>query len=211
MQQNTPSSESIIRRHEFTIFSLIIFLAKSFLLIRMPYRGVELNAIYTSVILLFFYLYLRFRQDIQVPIILLFFLAGAVGADVAGNYFQLYGKQFGPVMFDEFTHFLGPALSLPPTFWGLRETLKRTDVRLPDSLLSFFSMAITFGFAAYYEVLELWDEKLFGGKRLWTPTDSANDLQFGLLGIAISTTLTLTVFKLMTKRKEKTEPMLAVS
>ncbi len=196
MEEVYQPSEKKILRFEFTAFSVAMFAAKSFLLIRMPYRGVELNTIYTILIISSFYFYLRFRQQIVPPFILLFFLFGAVGADVAGNYFQMYGYRFGPVMYDEFTHFIGPALSLPPTIWALRETLRGSRIKLPNSLLAFFSVTITFAFAAYYEILELWDENFFGGKRLWTPTDSANDLQFGLCGILISTFLTLLVFKI---------------
>jgi multidrug transporter EmrE-like cation transporter len=189
--------------HEFTIFSLIIFAAKSFLLIRMPYRGIELNALYTMIILSSFYFYLRFRQSIISPPILLIFLATAIGADVIGNYLQLYGKPFGPVMYDEFTHFIGPALSLPATMWAIRESLKKAEIKIPYSLLSVFSGALTFAFSAYYEILELWDEKFFGGKRLWNPTDSANDLQYGLFGIIISTIITNAIFKIIDRRTIK--------
>ncbi|HEY7547593.1 MAG TPA: hypothetical protein VID27_22035, partial [Blastocatellia bacterium] len=62
--------------------------------------------------------------------------------------------------------------------------------------LAFLSVTITFSFTAYYEILELWDEKFFGGKRLWSPTDSANDLQFGLAGIVLAALITATVFKI---------------
>lgn len=186
--------------HEFTVFSLCIFIAKSFLLIRMPYRGIELNALYTMIILSSFYLYLRFRQSIISPPILLIFLSIAIGADVIGNYLQLYGKPFGPVMYDEFTHFIGPALSLPATMWAIRESLKKAEITIPYSLLSVFSGALTFAFAAYYEILELWDEKFLGGKRLWNPTDSANDLQYGLFGIVISTIITNAIFKMKDKK-----------
>lgn len=204
MESKTIERTVSVTQHEFTIFSLFIFLGKSFLLIRMPYRGIELNTLYTFIILTSFYLYLRFRQSIISPPVLLFFLAIAIGADVIGNYLQLYGKQFGPVMYDEFTHFIGPALSLPATMWAIRESLKKAAIKLPNVLLALFSGALTFSFAAYYEILELWDEKFFGGKRLWTPTDSANDLQFGLLGILISIIITNIVFKIQDRNREIT-------
>jgi hypothetical protein len=193
--------KELLVKHEFTFFSLSMFIAKSFLLVRMPYRGIELNTFYTIFILSFFYLYLRIRQGLASPPILLLLLATAIGADVIGNYLQLYGTQFGPFMYDEFTHFIGPAFSVPITMWALREAMKGNEIPIPNNLLAFFSAVITFAFAAYYEILELWDEKFFGGKRLWTPTDSANDLQFGLLGIVISTLITTYVFKLLDKQK----------
>ena len=201
MRDETFKPSTLIIKHEITFFSLLMFIAKSFLLIRMPYRGIELNTIYTVFILSSFYLYLRFRQGIVSPPILLLFLAAAVGADVIGNYLHLYGTYFGPVMYDEFTHFIGPALSLPATMWALRETMKGNGISFPNNLLAFFSATVTFAFAAYYEILELWDERFFGGKRLWTPTDSANDLQFGLIGIVISTFITLTVFKFLERKQ----------
>lgn len=202
MRTETFKPNELFIKHEFTLFSLLMFIAKSFLLIRMPYRGIELNTIYTAFILSSFYFYLRFRKGIVSPPVLLLFLAAAVGADVIGNYLQLYGTYFGPVMYDEFTHFIGPALSLPATMWALRETMRSNGVSFPNNLLAFFSATITFAFAAYYEILELWDEKFFGGKRLWTPTDSANDLQFGLMGIIISTLITVSVFRLLDKKQE---------
>lgn len=201
MKTERIESNNSISNVEFTLFSIFIFIAKSFLLIRMPYRGIELNSIYTLIILTAFYFYLRLRQSIISPPMLLLFLAVAIGADVLGNYFQLYGKQFGPVMYDEFTHFLGPALSLPATMWALRESLKKAEIQIPYNLLALFSASLTFAFAAYYEILELWDEKFFGGKRLWTPTDSANDLQFGLLGIVVSTFITVSIFKFIDRQK----------
>ncbi|MEO6392698.1 MAG: hypothetical protein ABIP75_12690, partial [Pyrinomonadaceae bacterium] len=59
---------------------------------------------------------------------------------------------------------------------------------------------IAFAFSAYYEVLELWDEKFWGGKRLWTPTDSANDLQFGLMAIVLFAVGSHFVFKWIDRR-----------
>ena len=57
-------------------------------------------------------------------------------------------------------------------------------------------MCVTFSFAAYYEILELWDEKFYGDfTRLWTPQDSANDLQFNLAGIIIAALLSSLYYK----------------
>lgn len=187
-------------KYEFLAFSIIIFLAKSYLLVRMPYRSAELNAGMTIAILSAFYLYLRFRQNMRMPWFLLLFLALAVCEDVAGNFFHLYGTHVGPFAYDEITHFFGSGFALPPTMWLLRTTTRRMGIRLPGNLLAFLSVSVAFAFSAYYEVLELWDEKFWGGKRLWTPTDSANDLQFGLMAIVTAAIITHFVYKLVDRR-----------
>lgn len=189
-----PANASLAK-YEFVAFSVIIFIAKSYLLVRMPYRSAELNGVMTIAILSSFYAYLRFRHNLKMPWFLLLFLVLAVSEDVFGNFFHLYGKNVGPFAYDEITHFFGSGLALPPTMWLLRATTRRMGIRLPGNLLAFLSVTVAYAFSAYYEVLELWDEKFFGGKRLWTPTDSANDLQFGLLAIVIFAIGTHLVFK----------------
>jgi uncharacterized membrane protein YjdF len=199
-----PLTTSYGKRYEFLIFSVTVFLAKSYLLVRMPYRPPWANTVMTVAILGFFYCYLRFRQNIRMPLFLLVFLVLAVSEDVAGNLFHLYGTNVGPFAFDEITHFFGSGLALPPTMWLLRTTTRRMGVRLPANLLAFLSVCVAFAFSAYYEVLELWDEKFWGGKRLWTPTDSANDLQFGLMAIVTAAIITHFVYKLVDRRNYRT-------
>ena len=190
------------QQYEFLAFSIASFVGKSYLLVRLPYRTFNDNALYTSALLAAFYCYFRFRYKVIPPLVVVFCLGMAVAVDVLGNYFHLYGNDFGPVQFDEFSHFLGSGLSLPPAMWLLRATTRRFGLRLPLMLLAFLSVAVTFAFCAYYEILELWDERFFGGKRLWTPTDSANDLQFGLAGIVLAALLTALVFKLQDRYAE---------
>ncbi len=184
------------RQSEFLIFSIIIFVSKSFLLVRLPYREWNVNALYTTLILIAFYCYFRFRYKLAPPMIMIFFLGAAVAVDVLGNYFHLYGQPFGPVQYDEFSHFITAGFSLPPAMWLLRATTRRFGLMIPLNLLSFLSVTIAFSFTAYYEILELWDEKFYGGKRLHTTIDSANDLQFGLAGIVLAALITALVFKI---------------
>jgi uncharacterized membrane protein YjdF len=185
------------RQSEFLLFSIALFVAKTFLLMRLPYREWPINAGYTGLILAAFYCYFRFRYKLTPPAVTVFFLGAAVLVDILGNYFHLYGQPFGPVQFDEFSHFLTAGFSLPPAMWLLRATTRRFGLIIPLNLLSFLSVTITFSFTAYYEILELWDEIFYGDfQRLWTPRDSANDLQFGLAGIITSALLTALVFKL---------------
>jgi uncharacterized membrane protein YjdF len=185
------------RQAEFLTFSIIIFVAKSFLLMRLPYREWPINTGYTALILAAFYCYFRFRYKLAPPAIVVFFLGAAVVVDIVGNYFHLYGQPFGPVMFDEFSHFITAAFSLPPAMWLLRATTRRFGLIIPLNLLTFLSVTISFSFAAYYEILELWDEQFYGDfTRIWTTQDTANDLQFGLAGIIIAALLTALIFKL---------------
>jgi uncharacterized membrane protein YjdF len=194
------------RQAEFMVFSIVIFVAKSFLLVRLPYRTWDVNAFYTSLILISFYCYFRFRYGITPPTIIVFFLGAAVAVDVLGNYLHLYGHKFGPVEFDEFSHFITAAFSLVPAMWLLRATTRRFGLVLPLNLLAFLSVTIAFSFCAYYEILELWDEKFFGDfQRLWTPQDSANDLQYDLAGIVVAALLTTLFFKL-SERFASSEP-----
>lgn len=194
-------AQPVFRKYEFLAFSLLSFVGMSLLLVRLPYREAYINAIYTSGLLIWFYVYLRFRYGIKPPFSLLLFLGGAVAVDVLGNFYQMYGRSFGPVMYDEFSHFTAAALSLPPVMWLLREMTRKFGHRLPLMLVSFLSVTIAFSLTAYYEVLELWDERFYGGKRLWTPTDSANDLQWGLFGVVLAALITALVFKLMDVRR----------
>ena len=46
-----------------------------------------------------------------------------------------------------------------------------------------------FSLSAFYEIIELWDEKYFHPNRIWGPLDTATDLQFDLCGIVIGTLL----------------------
>src|SRR5215469_7119984 len=71
----TPAQQKY-RQIEFMIFATIAFVGKSALLIRMPYRSVEANTFYTGLLLLMFYCFYRFRNNMIPPIALILFLAG---------------------------------------------------------------------------------------------------------------------------------------
>jgi uncharacterized membrane protein YjdF len=197
----SPAGQAF-RKTELIAFSALAFAGKSALLIRLPYREWYINAAYTIAILGFIYLYFRIRQGIILPPIILFCLAMAVAIDVLGNFFHLYGHEFGPVQYDEFSHFFGSGLSLPPAMWLLRATIKRMGAKLPIDLLAFLSVTITFSLCSYYEILELWDEQYFGGKRIWTLQDTANDLQWDLAGIVGFALISLLILSLADRRSK---------
>jgi hypothetical protein len=192
------TSTRTFREYEFMAFSVAAFIGKSALLIRLPYRELHVNTFYTVLLLLAFYCYFRFRYKVTPSFVVMFCLAAAVAVDVMGNLFHLYGNHYLGLEYDEFSHFVGSGFSLVPTFWLLRTTTRRFGYYLSLDFLAFLSTAITFSFCAYYEILELWDEKFWGDfQRLWTPQDSANDLQWDLAGIILAALITTFVVKLL--------------
>ena len=198
-----PISKRTFWNYEFVLFSIAAFIGKSALLIRLPYREIEVNTFYTIALLAAFYCYFRFRYKLTPPLMIVFCLGAAVAVDVLGNVLRFYGNEFAGVQYDEFSHFAGSALSLVATFWLLRATTRRMGFTLPLDLLGFLSTAITFSFCAYYEILELWDERFWGDfQRLWTPQDSANDLQWDLAGIVLAALITVGVQKLLDRAGE---------
>ena len=200
---SAESKPSFLRQYEFMAFSIVGFLAKSMLLIRLPYREWYINIVWTTLLLVLFYGYFRFRFKARPPLIVVFCMAFAIGIDVAGNLFHLYGKEFFGIQYDEYTHFLGSGASLVPVMWALRATTRRWGLRLPNDMVAFFATCITFSLCAWYEILELWDELFYGDfTRLWTPRDSANDLQWNLAGIIVVAFLTFVVYKLIDRREQ---------
>src|SRR5262245_7605544 len=92
---------SLWQKYEFLVFSIAGFVAKSYLLVRMPYREWYINTTYTTLILAYFYCYFRFRLKAKPPLFTVFCMAFAVGIDVLGNLLNLYGKAFFGIQYDE--------------------------------------------------------------------------------------------------------------
>lgn len=113
-------------------------------------------------------------------------LAFATFLDIIGNKFNLFSRTFGFLAYDVFTHFVTAALSLVPVMWLLIALIKRFAYRLPLGFVAFFSVTTTFSLTAYYEILELCDEKFFGGHRIWTTHDTVHDLASDLSGIVVA-------------------------
>lgn len=198
------TAKRTFRQYEFLAFSIAAFIGKSALLVRLPYRPIEKNTIYTLLLLLAFYCYFRFRVRITPPLFVILCLGSAVAVDVLGNVLHFYGHEFAGIQYDEISHFAGSGLSLVAAFWLLRATTRRFGHKLPLDFLAFLSSTITFSFCAYYEILELWDELFWGDfQRLWTPRDSANDLQCDLAGIVLAAIMTAAVFKWRDRRDKQ--------
>ncbi len=202
-----PVRNNGFRQLEFYAFTIIAFAAKSFLLIRLPYRPWYENVLYTSLILASLYCFFRFRQGMRFPPFVIFCLATAVGVDVLGNLLHLYGKPFGPLPdYDEFAHFFGSGFSLVPAMWLLRTTTRRMGFYLPQALVAFLSVTVAFSFCSWYEILELWDELFYGDfQRIWSLHDTANDLQWDLAGIVAFALISSLAYKLIDERSVSPE------
>lgn len=180
-----PSNKWIFTQLEFYAFCVLSFAGKSMLLIRLPYREWPVNTLYTCSLLVFFYLYFRFRQKLAAPPFVVFSLAAAVAVDILGNRLGLYGNPFGPLRdYDEFAHFAGSGFSAVAAYWLLRAGTMQAGFRLSGRLLTLLSTSVAFTYCGWYEILELWDELFYGDfTRIHTWDDTANDLFYDFLGV----------------------------
>jgi hypothetical protein len=135
------------------------------------------------------YVYLKKRHDLSIPLVLLTLVFGALQVDALGNYFRMYGRQFGPVQYEEFSHLMVQILVTPVFIWLTRQVIEKSGSQLSLTLTAFFSATTIFGASALYEIIELWDEVYAGGHRIRGPHDTANDLQWDLCGILVGTLL----------------------
>jgi hypothetical protein len=184
----------LIRRLEFPIVILLVVGGSAFLL-KMCYLTLVQNTVLGSLFLLAFYGYLYARYDIKIPPVLLLLVLGAVEVDALGNYFRMYGRHFGPIMYDEFAHMAVQALISPLIVWLAREVIRRYGYDPPLGLVAFVSITVLFSITAFYEIIELWDELYFRGQRIWSTHDAPNDLQWNLAGIIIGSVSTYLALK----------------
>ena len=75
------NTKSAYRQIEFYAFCVVSFSAKSLLLIGLPYREWPVNTVYTCSLLLFFYCFFRFRQNLRAPMLVVYCLAAAVAVE----------------------------------------------------------------------------------------------------------------------------------
>jgi len=142
------------------------------------------------------YAYVRARYGIALPPVLLLLVFAALQVDALGNFFSMYGRTVaGGVMYDEFAHLAVQALVMPLIVWLLREMLGRFGHPLPLGLSVFFAVTVFFSLSAFYEIIELWDERYFGGQRIWSKHDAPNDLQWDFAGILIGALLAYLVLR----------------
>jgi uncharacterized membrane protein YjdF len=181
---------TLLRKLELPLVLLVLIAAAAFLL-KMCYLSLAMNCIFGLVFLTSFYVYIRQRHGINIPPILLLLVFAALQVDAVGNFFRMYGHKFGPIQYDEFSHMAVQVLITPIIIWLVRRGLDHRGERLRLAVSALFAVALMFSFAAGYEIIELWDEVYFGGQRIWSKYDTANDLQWDLCGIMIGTALAL--------------------
>jgi hypothetical protein len=182
----------LIRRLELPIV-IMLFLAGSTFLLKVCYLSLLQNTLFGGSLLLALYVYLYGRFRLKIPVVLPLLVLAAVEVDALGNYFRMYGRQFGPVMYDEFAHMTLQALTAPIIIWLAAAVLVRSGYHLPLGLITFFSITMLFSITGFYEIIELWDELYFSGQRIGTPHDAPNDLQWNLAGIIIGSAVTYAV------------------
>ncbi|HKG58528.1 MAG TPA: hypothetical protein VKB05_02025 [Pyrinomonadaceae bacterium] len=156
-------------------------------LTKMCYLSLAFNTIFVLIFLALFYSHVRIRLNLQIPLTLLGLVFLALQVDALGNFFGMYGRQFGPMQYDEFAHMMVQVLVSPIIVWLTGRVLQQLRFRLPLKLTAFFAATIVFSLSAIYEIIELWDEIYFGGRRIWGPYDTATDLQWDLCGIIVGT------------------------
>lgn len=185
----------LLRRIELPLV-LILLLAGSAFLLKMCYLSLALNVIFGLLLLGTFYVYIRFRHEFRMPPLLLFLVFAAIQTDALGNYFRMYGHDFGPIKYDEFAHLAVPTLVTPAIIWLVHATLEKLGHRLSPIVTSFFAATTIFSISAFYEIIEYWDEVYFSGQRIWSKYDTANDLQWDLIGIVAGTLIAYLVLKI---------------
>ena len=163
--------------------------------INLPYKSFGLITIATLLLLGVIRTYIKWHYQVSVPGLILFFVFLAVEIDAFGNLLNLYQTMKEPVPYDVLAHFLIPMVSAPVIIWLFATGIERFHYVLPLGVIAFFSVTINFFISGFYEVVELWDELFFHGKRIWTLHDTSNDLQWGLLGGIVGALLTYAVYK----------------
>jgi uncharacterized membrane protein YjdF len=183
-----------LRTFELPFVGLLLLVGVAFLL-QMCYLSLAFNCLFGVVFLYVVQNYLRRRLTIQIPYTLLALVFLALQIDALGNYFRMYGQQFGPLQYDEFSHLTVQILVTPLLVWLVREILHKCGYPLPIRLTTFFAATTVFSLSAFYEIIELWDEVYFGGHRIWGPHDTPSDLQFDLCGIVVGSLLASLLLK----------------
>jgi uncharacterized membrane protein YjdF len=166
-----------------------LFLAGTSFLLKMCYLPLTFNTVFGLLFLSAVYAYVRHRFSVKIPVVLLALIFLALQVDALGNYFRLYGQRFGPMQYDEFSHMSVQALITPVIVWLLTNAFGKLSFRVPLPITSLFAASVMFSLAAFYEIIELWDELYFQGQRIWGPYDTATDLQWDFCGIVVGVVL----------------------
>ena len=184
----------MLRKLEIPLVMLALVAGAAFLT-KMCYLSLAFNTLFTVAFLAIFYWYARKRLNLRVPLVLFGLVFVALQVDALGNFFRMYGRQFGPMQYDEFSHLAVQVLVSPIIVWFVTRLLHEFGYPLPLKLTAFFAATTVFSLSAAYEIIELWDEVYFGGQRIWGKYDTATDLQWDLLGIIVGTVFSCIIFR----------------
>ena len=179
---------SLLRKFEVSLAFLTLVGGVAFLLM-MCHLSFAFNTVFGIVYLTLFYGYFRGRHKINIPVSLIVLVFVALQVDALGNLFGMYGSQFGPVQYDEFSHMMIQVMVSPIIVWLVQNVFKRLGHHLSVPLSAFIAGCVVFSLSGFYEIIELWDEKYFHPGRIWSALDTATDLQFDLCGIVVGTLL----------------------
>ncbi|PYS69150.1 MAG: hypothetical protein DMF69_17860 [Acidobacteria bacterium] len=185
---------SLLRKFEVSLALLSLVAGVVFLLL-MCHLSFAFNTVFGIVYLTLFYVYLRGRHRINIPVSLIVLVFVALQVDALGNLFGMYGTRFGPLQYDEFSHMMVQVMVSPVIVWLVQNVFKRLGHHLSIPLTAFIAACIVFSLSAFYEIIELWDEKYLHPGRIWSPLDTATDLQFDLCGIVFGTLLACVLLK----------------
>lgn len=173
-------------------------IAGSVFLLRLAYLPVYQSTIAVMLLLAATSLWLWKRFALRIPTGVMLLLIIAVEVDGLGNIFNLYNRRFQYIQFDEFSHCLISLLVMPALIWTVATVLDKFGARMPFGLVCTFAFAVVFSLAAFYEVIELWDDKYMhpvAGMRIHGVYDTANDLQWDLIGMVMGTVLGYNLLK----------------
>ena len=174
---------------------ILLSVATTLFLLRLAYLPIYVSTPIVVVILGLASFWFKRRLGITVPLSVMFLLVCGVLVDGIGNdgVLGLYGQRFRYIQFDEYAHCLISAMLMPSAIWFTKTVLNRPPgIRMPFYLVCLFSFAMVFMIAGFYEVIELWDDKYMHpvpGMRIHGAYDTANDLQWDLLGMGLGTLL----------------------
>jgi hypothetical protein len=183
-----------VRRFQLPIVVALVLTGSAFLL-KMCYLSLAFNTVFGITYLTAFYGFVRARHNVVVPTLLLAFVFVGLEIDALGNYFHMYGREFGPLHYDEFAHLTIQVVVTPIIVWLMREALERFGYKLSLGFTTIFAGTTIFSLSAFYEVIELWDEVYFNGHRIWSLHDTPNDLQFDLFGIILGALLAYAILR----------------
>src|ERR1044072_1211690 len=109
---------------EIPVVILSLFAGAAFLT-KMCYLSLTFNTIFVVVFLGIFYFYMKARLNLRIPFTLLGLVFLALQVDALGNFFRMYGRQFRPMQYDEFSHMTVQVLVSPIIVWIVGNVLHR--------------------------------------------------------------------------------------